>query len=68
MVRGLLEDIVADVVPLDLPVVARLRHLPQFHKDPFDRMIIAPGLELGLIVATRDRVFSAYTGLDILEV
>ena len=67
-VRTLLEASAIDLLPLDLRVVARLRHLPLFHKDPFDRMIIAQALELGLTVATRDRAFFAYTGLDILEV
>jgi len=67
-VRGLLEDGVIDLVPLELAVVAKLRHLPPYHRDPFDRMIIAQALELGLAVATRDRAFFAYAGLDILEV
>jgi PIN domain nuclease of toxin-antitoxin system len=67
-VQRMLEDSAIDLLPLDLPVVARLRHLPQYHRDPFDRMIIAQALELGLAVATRDRAFSAYAGLDILEV
>jgi PIN domain nuclease of toxin-antitoxin system len=67
-VRRMLEDSAIDLLALDLPVVARLRHLPLYHRDPFDRMIIAQALELGLAVATRDRVFSAYAGLDILEV
>jgi len=67
-VRTLLDESIIDLLPLDLPVVARLRHLPQFHRDPFDRMIIAQALELGLTVATRDRAFADYIGLDILEV
>jgi PIN domain nuclease of toxin-antitoxin system len=67
-IRTLLDESVTDVLPLDLRTVARLRHLPHFHKDPFDRMIIAQALDRGLTVATRDRAFSAYAGLDILEV
>jgi PIN domain nuclease of toxin-antitoxin system len=67
-VQGLLEDEVVDLLPLELAVVAKLRHLPLYHRDPFDRMIIAQALESGLAVATRDRAFSAYAGLDILEI
>jgi len=67
-VRGMLEQSAIDLLPLDLAAVARLRHLPQYHKDPFDRMIIAQALDRGLTVATRDRAFSAYAGLEILEV
>jgi PIN domain nuclease of toxin-antitoxin system len=67
-VRRMLEDSAIDLLPLDLPVVSRLWRLPQYHRDPFDRMIIAQALESGLTVATRDRAFFAYAGLDILEV
>jgi PIN domain nuclease of toxin-antitoxin system len=67
-VQTMLDKGAIDLLPLGLPVVARLRHLPPYHRDPFDRMIIAQALELGLAVATRDRAFSAYAGLDILEV
>jgi PIN domain nuclease of toxin-antitoxin system len=64
----MLKEHAIDLLPLDLPVVARLRYLPLYHRDPSDRMIIAQALESGLAVATRDRAFSAYAGLDILEV
>ena len=67
-VRTLLDESIIDLLPLDLSVATRLRHLPQFHKDPFDRMIIAQALDLGLTVATRDRAFFDYAGLEILEV
>jgi PIN domain nuclease of toxin-antitoxin system len=67
-VHRALEEGVMDLLPLDLVVVAKLRHLPQYHRDPFDRMIIAQALERGLAVATRARAFFAYAGLDILEV
>ncbi|MDB5480371.1 MAG: hypothetical protein JWO83_1424 [Caulobacteraceae bacterium] len=67
-IRRMLQDSAIDLLPLDLPVISRLRRLPQYHKDPFDRMIIAQALESELTVATRDRAFFAYAGLDILEV
>ncbi|MEO8813331.1 MAG: type II toxin-antitoxin system VapC family toxin [Caulobacteraceae bacterium] len=66
--RTLLTRAAVDPLPLGLPVVARLRHPPLHHRDPFDRMIIAQALETGLTIATRDGVFSAYPGLDILEI
>lgn len=67
-VQAMLDNSAIDLLPLHLPVVARLRHLPPYHRDPFDRMIISQALEMGLSVATRDRAFFAYAGLDILEV
>ena len=66
--RSMLERIGADLLPLELQTVARLRHLPLHHRDPFDRLIIAQALQSGLAVATRDRAFSAYAGLEILDV
>jgi len=45
-----------------------LRTLPLHHRDPFDRLIIAQALANGLTLATRDRAFFAYDGLEILEV
>ena len=57
-----------DVLPLELSVMSRLRHLPFHHRDPFDRMLICQALDLGLTVATRDRWFSLYEGLGVLDV
>jgi PIN domain nuclease of toxin-antitoxin system len=55
-------------LPFDLSFVDRLRDLPLHHRDPFDRIIIAQALSLGLTVATRDRAFRLYEGLEILDI
>jgi PIN domain nuclease of toxin-antitoxin system len=34
--------------------------LPDIHKDPFDRMLIAQAQAEGLIVVTADKVFQQY--------
>ena len=34
--------------------------LALFHRDPFDRMLIAQALHEGLTIVTQDRVFSEY--------
>ena len=34
--------------------------LPRFHKDPFDRMLIAQALVNGMTIVTSDAVFGAY--------
>jgi PIN domain nuclease of toxin-antitoxin system len=67
-IRMLLQRLGIDLLPLDLPVVEHLRSLPLHHRDPFDRIIIAQAFASGLAVATRDRTFFAYDGLEILEV
>ena len=46
-----------------LPVTVahiRPRSLPLHHNDPFDRILIAQGLEEGLTVVTRDLAFQSY--------
>jgi PIN domain nuclease of toxin-antitoxin system len=40
--------------------------LPQHHKDPFDRMLIAQAMEEGLVLITSDRIFIRYEGLRVL--
>jgi PIN domain nuclease of toxin-antitoxin system len=34
--------------------------LPQFHRDPFDRMLIAQAQTEGMVLLTADRVFRKY--------
>ena len=41
--------------------------LPWYHRDPFDRMIIAQALTEGLPVLTADRVFHRY-GVQVIPV
>ena len=40
--------------------------LPQLHRDPFDRMLVAQARAEGLTLVTRDQAFSAYD-VDILS-
>ena len=37
-----------------------VRSLPQHHRDPFDRMLIAQARVEGLAIVSRDRALSAY--------
>ncbi len=34
--------------------------LPRYHKDPFDRLLIAQALDLNLPLLSRDTIFDAY--------
>ncbi len=38
----------------------RLRELPNHHRDPFDRLLVAQALEEGLTIATSDAQFHRY--------
>lgn len=37
-----------------------IKHLPHHHKDPFDRILIAPAIHEGLTIVSRDRIFESY--------
>jgi PIN domain nuclease of toxin-antitoxin system len=41
-------------------------NLPQHHRDPFDRLMIAQALLKDLTVITSDRVFTQYAGVRVL--
>ncbi len=47
-------------IPLDVPVMLRAATLPEIHKDPADRFIIATALLNKCAVATGDRRFAEY--------
>lgn len=48
--------------PLDITHVHALAvdALPNHHRDPFDRMLIAQALVEGMVLLTRDRIFEKY--------
>ncbi|SDF97428.1 PIN domain nuclease, a component of toxin-antitoxin system (PIN domain) [Dyadobacter soli] len=48
------------VLPIELPHALRVSKLDFFHRDPFDRLIIAQSIEENLEVLTRDSDFSSY--------
>jgi PIN domain nuclease of toxin-antitoxin system len=48
-------------LPLHIRHVQQLRKLPQLHRDPFDRMLIAQALADDLTVVTRDQRILSYS-------
>ena len=40
--------------------VIRAGMLPMHHRDPFDRLMAAQALELGIPIVSRDRIFDLY--------
>ena len=48
------------VLSIGFPHLRRLAGLPQLHRDPFDRMMIAQALVEGIPIASGDPVFTAY--------
>lgn len=49
------------LVPIELTHISYLEQLPQSHKDPFDRLIIAQAVIDGMTILTADRAFSDYS-------
>lgn len=47
-------------LPISLRHAAQVGALPDHHRDPFDRMLIAQAMADGLTVVTRDKAFDAY--------
>jgi PIN domain nuclease of toxin-antitoxin system len=48
------------LLPISIKDTIRLSELPIFHKDPFDRILIAQAINRSLLVASRDAAFDAY--------
>lgn len=48
------------LLPIKPDHVLRIESLPNHHRDPFDRILIAQSLEEKLPVVTADRVFARY--------
>src|SRR5215213_6869005 len=53
------------VIGIELADALAAARLPLYHRDPFDRMIVAQALARGLTIVTRDGAFGAY-GAPIL--
>jgi PIN domain nuclease of toxin-antitoxin system len=62
--RRTIAEAVADSGFTELPVefahAHRLTMLPDLHRDPFDRMLIAQAQVEGLVLVTRDQSFKGY--------
>jgi PIN domain nuclease of toxin-antitoxin system len=50
-----------EVLPVLLPHVLALQHLPAHHKDPFDRLLIAQASVEDIVIVSNDPMFLRYT-------
>lgn len=48
------------VLPVMLDHIARLESLPRYHRDPFDRILIAQALEEDLSLVSADPLIAKY--------
>ena len=59
--RGLLENGYQEL-PVTSSHTLAVAHLPQIHKDPFDRILIAQAEHEGFLLVTSDSVVAQYPG------
>ena len=53
------------LIPLTPHIAARSAFLPDIHRDPIDRVLIATALEYDAELATRDGVIGRYPGVRV---
>ncbi len=53
-------------LPLSRAIVLRSVALPDIHRDPFDRVLIAECMDQGMALITRDRVIARYPGIQTI--
>lgn len=49
-----------EILPISFNDTLKLSTLPFYHKDPFDRIIIAQSIANDLIIISKDEIFKAY--------
>ena len=54
------------VYPLKASYIDAMRNLPQIHKDPFDRIMIAQAMEEDLSLITRDSIIPQYPNVSVM--
>lgn len=50
-----------DILPITLPHIAAVERLPQHHRDPFDRLLIAQSITEVMPLISADRTFDSYS-------
>ena len=64
--RQAIDDLDLRVLPVSAEHAFHLFGVPNHHRDPFDRQIIAQALFEGIPVVTSDRNFALYRGLKVI--
>lgn len=59
--RGLIENGYEEL-PITSQHALAVGHLPDVHRDPFDRILVAQAMVEGLLLLTRDPLVKAYPG------
>jgi len=54
-----------EILPLDEEATFFLSKLPEYHKDPFDRMLVCQAIVRGLTILTPDKLIQQYPARTI---
>ncbi|MFM9862090.1 MAG: type II toxin-antitoxin system VapC family toxin [Micropepsaceae bacterium] len=65
--RSTLADMRFRLLTVEPEHAAAVRDLPHYHRDPFDRIMMAQAMHEGLTLVTHDDVFDRYAGLRTLK-
>ena len=49
-----------EILPITVQAIFAVQQMPQYHKDPFDRIIAATVLTTGGVLLSADTIFDAY--------
>ncbi|HEX5037569.1 MAG TPA: type II toxin-antitoxin system VapC family toxin [bacterium] len=58
--REVLKHHGVEQVPINFQIASHSGELPQHHKDPYDRLIVATALEYGMTIITPDALIKKY--------
>jgi PIN domain nuclease of toxin-antitoxin system len=66
--KGTFEDIEPQLIAADIKILpvtftdtVEFRYLPLYHRDPFDRILVAQAINHSLVLISRDVAFDAYS-------
>ena len=58
--RRVTRELVLDHLPVTAEHAAAVEHLPDVHRDPFDRLLVAQAVAEGAVLLTADERLAAY--------
>ena len=59
-INRMISDLRLATLPIQIPHASALTTLPQHHRDPFDRMLVAQSLVENIPIVSADSAFDAY--------
>jgi PIN domain nuclease of toxin-antitoxin system len=54
-------DLQIPILSIETRHVIRMERLPMYHRDPFDRVLIAQSMEEDMTIVSSDRIFTRYS-------